>query len=109
MLKEISLRTSMGRLRAIGFLEGISYLILLGIAMPIKKIMGLPMVVTVVGWAHGLLFILFVLALLQVFIQYRWSLKKAIFAFIASLIPFGTFVLDARLRREEQEKNQAAV
>jgi integral membrane protein len=95
------LLTPIGRLRIIGFLEGISFLILLGIAMPMKYFMGMPMAVKFTGWAHGLLFILFLYALLQVTIEMKWSLKKVFTAFIASLIPFGTFVLDVQLRKME--------
>jgi integral membrane protein len=108
MIKDITLRTTIGRLRLICLLEGISYLVLLGIAMPMKKIFGMPMAVKVVGWTHGLLFILFIFALLLAAIEHRWSLRKVLFAFIASLIPFGTFVLDGRLRKEEQEGNTAS-
>jgi integral membrane protein len=109
MIKDITLRTTLGRFRAIGLLEGISFLVLLGIAMPMKYYMGMPMVVKVVGWIHGLLFVLYMIALLHATIEYRWSIFKAAFAFIASLIPFGTFVLDGRLRHEEQERNQATI
>lgn len=88
----------------IALLEGISFLVLLGIAMPMKYYMGLPMVVKVVGWAHGFLFILYIYALLQVALDRKWSFIKVAFAFLASLVPFGTFVLDVRLHREAQEK-----
>ena len=91
------------RFRFIGILEGISYLVLLGIAMPLKYLAKIPEPVKYVGWAHGLLFVLFGLALLQVWLVRRWSFTKAAGAFIASLLPFGTFVLDKRIRREEQE------
>jgi len=90
------------RFRVIGILEGISYLVLLFIAMPLKYVAGKPELVKYVGWAHGVLFVLFGLALLHVWIVRRWSFLKAVGAFIASLLPFGTFVLDKRLRREEQ-------
>lgn len=96
------LRTPIGRLRVIGFLEGISYLVLLGIAMPLKYLAGMPMAVKMFGWAHGVLFVAFCAALLQVFLVHRWSLFKAGIAFVASLLPFGTFVLDRRLRDEER-------
>jgi integral membrane protein len=91
---------SLNRLRLVGWLEGISYLVLLGIAMPLKYLAGMPEGVKVVGWAHGVLFILFVAAVADVTLTTRWPWKRAFGAFIASLIPFGTFVLDARLRRD---------
>jgi integral membrane protein len=91
------IKTPLGRFRLIGLLEGISFLVLLGIAMPLKYKLGLPLAVKYVGWAHGLLFILFIVALAQVAFTYRWSIVKVILAFVASLVPFGTFILDAKL------------
>jgi hypothetical protein len=58
-------KTQLGRLRIIGFVEGLSFLILLGIAMPLKYFFGLPETVRVVGMAHGLLFVLYVLLVIQ--------------------------------------------
>jgi len=83
----------------IAFLEGISYLILLLVAMPLKYFANIPEGVKYVGWAHGVLFVLFCVYLLKVWIKLKWSLGKAFLAFIASLLPFGTFVLDAKLKR----------
>jgi integral membrane protein len=96
------LKTPIGRLRAVALLEGISFVVLLFIAMPLKYLAGMPLAVKVTGWAHGLLFVLFILALAEAAAAHRWSLVRVVGAFIASLLPFGTFVLDARLRREEQ-------
>ena len=90
----------LGKFRFIALLEGCSYLILLGIAMPLKYLAGNLLVVKYVGWAHGILFVLFGIFLLRVWIQYKWSFGKVLFAFVASLLPFGTFVLDARLKKE---------
>ena len=94
------LKSSLGRLRIVAILEGISFLILLGIAMPLKYIAGIPEVVRVVGMAHGVLFVLYVVLLIQVAIEKNWSFKKSILAFIASFIPFGTFYADAKWFRE---------
>ncbi|REA61704.1 hypothetical protein DSL64_11550 [Dyadobacter luteus] len=94
------LKSSLGRLRIIAFLEGVSLLILLGIAMPLKYMAGIPEVVRVVGMAHGVLFILYVLLLIQVAIERSWSFKKSILSFIASFVPFGTFYADAKWFRE---------
>ncbi len=93
-------RTAIGRLRMIGLLEGLSYLLLLGIAMPLKYALDMPAMVSVVGMAHGILFVLFCFAALHVMILHRKSMLWGIGAFIASLLPFGTFVLDRRLRDE---------
>ncbi len=93
--------TALGRLRMMGIAEGISYLVLLFIAMPIKYMAGNPEVVLYVGWVHGLLFMLYLLALITVKINREWKLTKTAIAFLASLIPFGTFILDKSLRKEE--------
>ena len=95
------LRTPVGRLRAIALVEGVSYLVLLLVAMPLKYFAGLPGPVKAVGWAHGVLFVLYLLAVAEVTFARRWGPLKILGAFAAALIPFGTFVLDARLRREE--------
>lgn len=87
----------------IAFLEGISYLLLLLVAMPLKYFANIPEGVKYVGWAHGVLFVLFCVYLLKVWIGLKWSFGKALLAFIASLLPFGTFVLDARLKKEYPE------
>ncbi|MFC5408100.1 DUF3817 domain-containing protein [Larkinella bovis] len=97
-----SLKTSLGRFRLVGLLEGISYLVLLGIAMPLKYLANLPMAVKMVGWAHGMLFLAYILALIAVTFDRRWSFSRVVVAFIASLLPFGTFWLDGRLKKEEE-------
>ena len=89
--------TSLGRLRLIAFLEGISLLVLLGIAMPLKYLAGQPTAVRYVGMAHGLLFVLYGLLLIQVAIQQRWSFGKTALALLASVVPCGTFWADRRL------------
>jgi integral membrane protein len=89
-------KSSLGRLRIVAALEGISLLILLGIAMPLKYFAGIPQVVSVVGMAHGVLFVLYVLMLIQVAIEKSWSWKITILAFFASFVPFGTFYADAK-------------
>ncbi|MCF2488503.1 DUF3817 domain-containing protein [Dyadobacter sp. CY347] len=89
-------KSALGRLRIIAFLEGISYLVLLGIAMPLKYLAGLPQAVRIVGMAHGVLFVLFVVLLVQVATERSWSFKKSLLAFISSLVPFGTFYADAK-------------
>lgn len=96
------LNTAIGRFRIIAFLEGMSYLILLFIAMPLKYYAGMPWAVKQVGMAHGVLFLLFIVALIHVMFVHKWSIGKGILAFLASLVPFGTFVLDAKMLKEEK-------
>lgn len=90
-------------IRLIAVMEGISYILLLGIAMPMKYYAGMPEAVKYTGWAHGILFILFMLAILQGRFVLSWTYQRCFYAFIASLVPFGTFVLDRQLKKEQLE------
>ncbi len=90
-------------LRHTALVEGVSFLALLGVAMPLKYFAGLPMAVKVTGWIHGVLFVLFCFALLRVMMNTNWPLGRAAVVFIASLLPFGPFVLDRRMRQWEQD------
>jgi len=85
-------------LRKIGIAEGISLLVLLFIAMPLKYFANMPEVVRVVGWVHGFLFILFMTVAYIVYEKLNWPFKKLIQAFIAAFFPFGTFVFDKHLK-----------
>jgi len=96
------LRTSIGRLRAIGFIEGVSFLLLLGVAMPLKYFAGMPQAVTAAGWLHGILFISFCIALTQAHQDANWTPWRSGTVLIAALLPFGPFVIDKKLRREEE-------
>jgi integral membrane protein len=87
--------------RMIALTEGISFLALLCIAMPMKYFMGMPEVVRVVGSIHGGLFLLYVGLLAAIHFRQRWSIMFSVYAFVASIIPFGTFVLDKHLREKE--------
>ncbi|WP_164019129.1 DUF3817 domain-containing protein [Pyxidicoccus trucidator] len=102
------LKTPLGRFRAVALAEGLSFIALLFIAMPLKYLAGMPLGVRVVGMVHGLLFVLYLFALLEVAIACRWSLVRVLGAFGASLVPFGNFVLEARLRREQEASVEVA-
>lgn len=84
--------------RRIAIIEGISYLILLGIAMPLKYFADQPLPVKYLGWAHGVLFVVFCILLLQVWIKYKWTFLFTVLAFVSSLVPFGTFYLDKKIK-----------
>ncbi|MDQ5980180.1 MAG: hypothetical protein QG602_3155 [Verrucomicrobiota bacterium] len=94
------LKTSIGRLRVIGFWEGVSFLVLLGIAMPLKYVWDEPGAVRVVGMAHGILFVLYVGAAIQAALEHNWNGKRTGLVLLASLLPAGPFVVDAKLLRE---------
>ncbi len=85
-------------LRSVVFLEGVSYLVLVFVAMPLKYLAGMPMAVRVTGSVHGFLFVSFLLALLQAKSERRWSARDALLLFGASLIPGSLFWLDRRIR-----------
>lgn len=90
------------RLRLTGFFEGISFLILLFIAMPLKYIWDLPLAVRIVGSVHGFLFILFIYYIFQVSIEKSWTRREVMLALLSSVIPFGTFYADNRLFKKYQ-------
>ena len=87
-------------LRILGNIEGISYLLLLGVAMPMKYYYEMPMAVKITGMAHGVLFVAYCLLLVACMKKFNWSLKLGAYLFIATLIPFGTFVSDRKLRNK---------
>ena len=90
-------------------MEGVSFLLLMFIAMPLKYLAGMPMAVKVVGWAHGILFVLFGMALLWTWIAARWPIARVTLVFIASLLPFGPFLIDRRMKTYEAEHAKSVV
>ena len=92
-----------GNFRIIGFIEGISYLVLLFIAMPMKYMMGIAIATKIVGMTHGILFIIFLIILMQAAQKHNFSMKDSAIFFVASLIPFGTFLTDKRLSALEEK------
>ena len=89
--------------RLTGIIEGLSWLLLLFIAMPLKYAFGYPMAVRVVGMAHGLLFTAFVLLLLRAHLDLGWTARRSVGLFLASLVPFGFLFVDRSLRAVEEE------
>ncbi len=98
------LPTALGQFRIISITEGISYLVLLFIAMPLKYWADIPMAVRIVGSAHGFLFIVYMVALLRVWMEEEWKIWKVVTAFILSVIPFGAFVFEVPLKREWRQR-----
>jgi len=85
-------------LRKIALAEAVSYLVLLGIAMPLKYMADMPMAVRVVGSMHGLLFVIFCVALAQTMWVARWPMGRGALVFVASLIPVATFLIDGKMK-----------
>jgi integral membrane protein len=90
-------------LRTVALIEAVSFLVLLGVAMPLKYFAGMPQAVKVVGWAHGVLFVIFIAALLQTVIVAKWQITRAAMVFVGALLPFGPMVLDPRMKRYDAE------
>jgi integral membrane protein len=98
----VSLNTSLGRLRVIGFAEGVSFLVLLGIAMPLKYFAGWPEAVRVVGMLHGILFLAYVAAAIQTAMEHDWPGRRIGLVLLASVLPAGPFVVDAKVLRQQE-------
>jgi integral membrane protein len=90
------------QLRVIGFIEGVSYLTLLFIAMPLKYLAHWDLGVKLNGWLHGVLFTLYAIAVVRVWMLRKWPFKRAFMAGLVSLIPWGTFWFDKTLRQEQE-------
>lgn len=91
-------------LRLVTLTEGVSFLLLLGLAMPLKYMAGLPLAVVIIGWIHGVLFLGLCLLLVVMLVKYRWPLSRTVIVFLAALIPFGPFIIDRRLKEYEHSK-----
>ena len=91
-----------GWFRKIAFAEGVSFLVLLLIAMPLKYMAELPVAVTIVGGLHGILFVAFVVLSLQVKTEYKKDWGWLARSLIASILPFATFWMDHNHWKKEQ-------
>jgi integral membrane protein len=92
------LKTNTGRLRIIGFLEGISLLVLIFIAVPLKYYAHQPQLVKMLGPVHGALFLLFVINTISVGVEQQWSFKTTTWkVLLACMVPFGTFYIDKKI------------
>jgi integral membrane protein len=89
------------RFKWISLIEGLSFLILLGIAMPLKYMFDTPLAVTYVGWAHGILFILYIYTVFPTSQKLKWDFSRTFFALIASVLRFGPFIFDRNLKKNQ--------
>lgn len=85
-------------LRIVGLLEGISFLVLLLIAMPMKYFANMPLPVSIVGGMHGFLFVAYVALAILAAVAFRWPVGRLLLALAASVIPTGTFWFDRKLQ-----------
>ncbi len=91
------------KFRKVAKIEGYSFLILLFIAAPLKYVVGLTIATKIIGPIHGALWMWFLYLQYEAAKEYKWNIQCNIFAFLMSIVPFGTIWLDKRLRLKEQE------
>jgi len=94
MLRQLKL------LRVIALLEGLSYILLLFIAVPVKYVLEDPQFVKFLGMPHGLLFIAYVIIAIMISSDLKWSKNVLFVVLIASIIPFGAFYIDKKYLRD---------
>lgn len=100
--------SNIGRLRLLAFLEGISLILLVFIAVPIKYGFHNPVPVKIIGQIHGILFLLFVFNTISAGIEHKWRFMHTTWkVLLACIIPFGTFYIDAKILREIHKKLEA--
>ncbi|MBC7509474.1 MAG: DUF3817 domain-containing protein [Ferruginibacter sp.] len=98
----VALQKLLHRFRMIGIAEGISFLILLLIAMPVKYFLKIPEAVKIAGWMHGALFIGYMYFAVEVMVAFKKNIGWCLKTFIAAFIPLGTFVTDKELKKQEK-------
>ena len=86
--------------RIIALLEGVSFLLLLGVAMPLKYIYMTPLAVQVIGPIHGFLFMLFCACLIMILKRHTLPAKVGVWGFLAGILPFGTLVFDGYIKKQ---------
>src|SRR5690606_12196913 len=94
------------RFRIISLVEGISMIVLLFIAMPLKYGFDMPLMVKYVGWIHGILFMLYIVILIPTSRKLGWTFLKTFMGLVASVLPFGPFLFDRKLKTEEKLMQQ---
>ena len=87
---------SLKAFRLISIFEGLSFLILLGIAMPLKYLFDIPEAVQTVGMAHGILFILYIFGAFFMKQKLNWSFQTLLIVILCSVLPFGPFYADRK-------------
>ena len=90
------------RFKWMSLIEGLSFLILLFIAMPLKYIFDQPLAVTYVGWVHGVLFVIYIYLVFPTASKLKWEFGRTFFALLASVLPFGPFIFDRNLKKNQK-------
>jgi len=97
------MNSSLSIFRKVAVAEGISYLLLLFVAMPLRHFAHLDLAVKYAGWLHGVLFIAYAALLIMAWQEQKWKFGKALLIFVASLLPFAPFIVDRKLKDERPE------
>ncbi|KAA8483797.1 integral membrane protein [Arcticibacter tournemirensis] len=96
------------QLRRTGFCEAVSFVVLLCVAMPLKYYYDYPLAVKYTGWAHGLLFIIYIAAVLRAAYAGSWGLKRIAIFLTAAFVPLAPFFLEKSLKTETEELRNSA-
>lgn len=86
--------------RKVAVAEGISYILLLFIAMPLKYWADMPLAVKYTGWAHGMLFVMYIVFWLMTWQESKWKAGKAAMFLFSSFLPFAPFWVDKKLKED---------
>jgi integral membrane protein len=90
--------------RITALLEGVSYLLLLFIAVPIKYLYEDPQYVKMLGMPHGILFMAYIVLAILISANMKWKTKTILLVLLASVIPFGTFYIDKKYLKKSNAK-----
>lgn len=96
-------KSPVGKLRVLGFIEGVSFVLLVGIGMPMKYVFGMPIFVRVLGPIHGALFVWLCAEIAQAVFGKDWPIRRGAVVFAASLFPLGPFLIDGWLKKQQAE------
>lgn len=94
-------QSPIGKMRVVGFFEGLSFVALMGIGMPMKYMLAEPLVVRITGPLHGVLFLWLCMVIAQAVFEKGWPVKNGAIVFLAALFPFGPFLIDSWLKRQQ--------
>ncbi|CAM4347357.1 DUF3817 domain-containing protein [Gillisia limnaea] len=92
----MTLKTKISTFRWISILEGISFLVLLFLAMPLKYFFDLPQMVQIIGMAHGVLFLAYIVGAVLMYSPLNWRPQTLLIAIVCSVIPFGPFYIEKK-------------
>lgn len=99
--------SALGRFRLVSFLEGLSFIFLLTVAMPLKYVGDMPEATKIPGYIHGFLFIAYLFLLVMASIENKWSFLKAFLLFLASIFPFGFLIAEFAFLRKQPKQGAA--